>query len=194
VVGKIGRLVPLKGHDDLFAVASQLVQESPRLKFLLVGDGPWRDRFERRAESLGLKRHFVFTGLVSPDSEAPLVGIMDLVVHLSSREGLARALPQALAAGRPVIAYDCDGAREVCLDGQTGFLIKRADLGALRQKIVQLAADPALRERLGNAGRQFVRERFSIERMVDDLYMLYHRLSGTDEAPGVKGYENRIST
>jgi len=193
VVGKIGRLVPLKGHDDLFAVASQLVRESPRLKFLLVGDGPWRDRFERQAEALGLKRHFVFTGLVPPASVAPLVGIMDLVVHLSSREGLARALPQALAASRPIIAYDCDGAREVCLDGQTGFLIKRGDLGALRQKVQQLAADPALRERLGKTGREFVRERFSIERMVDDLYLLYHRLAGTDESLGVKGCENHIS-
>lgn len=194
VVGKIGRLVPLKGHDDLLAVASRLVQESARLKFLLVGDGPWRDRFERQAESLGLKRHFVFTGLVPPDSVARLVGIMDLVVHLSSREGLARALPQALAASRPIIAYDCDGAREVCLDGQTGFLIKRGDLGALRQKILQLAAEPGLRQQLGNAGRQFVRERFSIERMVDDLYMLYHRLSRTDQSLGVKGCENSIST
>jgi glycosyltransferase involved in cell wall biosynthesis len=192
VVGKIGRLVPLKGHDDLFAVAGQLVQESARLKFLLVGDGPWRDRFERQAESLGLKQHFVFTGLVPPDSVAPLVGIMDLVVHLSSREGLARALPQALAAGRPIIAYDCDGAREVCLDGETGFLIKRGDLGGLRQKILQLSTDPALRVRLGNTGRQFVRERFSIERMVDDLYMLYHRLSGSEEGLGAKGCENRI--
>jgi glycosyltransferase involved in cell wall biosynthesis len=193
VVGKIGRLVPLKGHDDLFAVASQLVKQSPRLKFLLVGDGPWRERFERQAESLGLKHHFVFTGLVPPDSVARLVGIMDLVVHLSSREGLARALPQALAVGRPIIAYDCDGAREVCLDGQTGFLIKRGDLGALRQKVLQLAANPALRERLGNTGRQFVRERFSIDRMVDDLYMLYHRLSGTDESLGIEDCENRIA-
>ena len=193
VVGKIGRLVPLKGHDDLFAVASQLVRESPRLKFLLVGDGPWRERFEGQAESLGLKRHFVFTGLVPPASVAPLVGIMDLVIHLSSREGLARALPQALAASRPIIAYDCDGAREVCLDGQTGFLIKPGDLGELRRKILQLAADPAVRERFGNAGKQFVQERFSTDRMVDDLYLLYHRLSGTGESLGVKGCENRIS-
>lgn len=193
VVGKIGRLVPLKGHDDLFAVASQLVQEMPRLKFLLVGDGPWRERFERQAESLGLKRHFVFTGLVPPEKVAPLVGVTDLVIHLSSREGLARALPQALAASRPIIAYDCDGAREVCLDGQTGFLIKRGDLDELRRKILQLAVDPVLRERLGNAGKQFVRERFSIDRMVDDLYLLYHRLSGPGESLGVKGCENHIS-
>ncbi len=193
VVGKIGRLVPLKGHDDLFAIATQLIQKSPRLKFLLVGDGPLRERFEREAESLGLKRYFVFAGLVPPEDMARLIGIMDVVVHLSSREGLPRALPQSLAAGRPIIAYDSDGAREVCMDGQTGFLIKRADLVTLQRRIVQLADNPALRESLGNAGRKFVQERFSIEHMVDELYLLYHRLSATDQTLGNKGYENRIS-
>ena len=48
---------------------------------------------------------------------------MDALVHLSLREGLPRALPQALAAGKPVVAYDCDGAREVCRDGESGFLV-----------------------------------------------------------------------
>lgn len=193
VVGKVGRMVALKGHDDLFAIAPQLVRESPRIKFLLVGDGPWRERFERQAESLGLAKQFIFSGLVPPDQVARWVGIMDLLVHLSSREGLARALPQALAAGRPVIAYDCDGAREVCLDGQTGFLIGRGDHQLLRRKIIQLAADPALRESFGAAGRAYVRDRFSIERMVDDLHLLYRRLANADELTGNKGCESRTA-
>ncbi len=58
----------------------------------------------------------MFTGLVPPSAVPSLVGIMDLLVHLSLREGLPRALPQALAAGRPVAAYDADGAKEVCVD------------------------------------------------------------------------------
>ena len=53
---------------------------------------------------------------------------MDALVHLSLREGLPRALPQALAAGKPVVAYDCDGAQEVCLDNETGFLVPPGDL------------------------------------------------------------------
>src|ERR1043166_311197 len=115
-IGKIARLFKLKGHDDLFAVAPDLVRLCPQTKFLLVGDGPWRSRLEGRARSLALERHFIFTGLVPPAGVPPLVGIMDIVAHLSSREGLARALPQGLAAGRPVVAYDCDGAKEVCFE------------------------------------------------------------------------------
>jgi glycosyltransferase involved in cell wall biosynthesis len=185
VVGKVARLFTLKGHDDLFAVAPDLVRDCPSMKFLLVGDGQWRGRFEAEARRLGLEKHFVFTGLVRPEEVAPLMGIMDVVVHLSAREGLARALPQALAAGRPIVAYDCDGAREVCFDNETGFLIPRGDLPALRQRLKELAQDQGLRRRLGQAGRQFVSQRFSIQRMVDDLYALYRRLEENRRAqPG----------
>lgn len=181
VVGKIARLFRLKGHDDLFAVAPELVRQCPQMKFLLVGDGAWRARFEDRARTLGLQDRFVFTGLVPPDQVAPLVGIMDLLVHLSLREGLPRTLPQALATARPVAAYDCDGAREVCLDGETGFLVKPGDLSTLSSRIAQLAADPTLRERLGHRGQQLVREQFSVEKMVDSLHALYLRLISEQE-------------
>src|SRR5581483_9300914 len=67
VVGKIARLFKLKGHDDLFAVAPELVRRCPRMKFLLVGDGEWRGRFENLARTLGLERQFIFTGLVPPE-------------------------------------------------------------------------------------------------------------------------------
>jgi len=106
IIGKIARLSKLKGHDALFTVAPDLVQSCPQVKFLLVGDGPYRERFEKKARGLGLEKHFVFTGLVPPTEVARLAGIMDCLVHLSLREGLARALPQALAAARPVVAYD----------------------------------------------------------------------------------------
>src|SRR5438552_15280474 len=73
VIGKIARLFKLKGHDDLFAIAPGLVRECPQIKFLLVGDGPWRERLEEKVRSLGLREHFRFTGLVSPQAVAPLI-------------------------------------------------------------------------------------------------------------------------
>ena len=176
IVGKVARLVKLKGHADLFKVAPALVRACPRMKFLLVGDGEWRERFDRQARELGLGKHFVFAGLVPPEAVARLMGIMDLVVHLSLREGLARALPQALAAGRPIVAYDCDGAGEVCLENETGFLLQPGDLAGLQERALRLANDPELRARFGQRGRQIVRERFPVTRMVDDLYALYQRL------------------
>ena len=177
VVGKIARLFELKGHDDLFAAAPELVRRCPQIKFLLVGDGHWRERFATMARAAGLAKHFVFTGLVPPSEVPALVGVMDALVHLSLREGLPRALPQALAAARPVVAYDCDGAREVCLDGRTGFLLRPGDLAGLTDRLCRLAGDPLLRAQLGAAGQMYVRENFAVEKMVDDTHALYLRLA-----------------
>jgi len=179
VLGMVARFFELKGHDDLFAIAPGLARQCPAIKFLLVGDGPWRKRFEKRAQALGLGRHFVFTGLVPPEAVPRLLGIMDALVHLSRREGLPRALPQAMATGKPVVSYDCDGAKEVCRENETGFLIDPGDLSRLNERLVQLVRDPALRQRLGAAGRELVRARFGVQQMVDDLYRLYLRLAGS---------------
>ncbi|HTR40163.1 MAG TPA: glycosyltransferase family 4 protein [Pseudomonadales bacterium] len=177
VVGKIARLFKLKGHDDLFAVAPELVRQNPKIKFLLVGNGEWRERFEGMARALGLEKHFVFTGLIAPDDVPQYTGIMDALVHLSLREGLPRALPQALAAGKPVVAYDCDGAREACLEGQTGFLIRPGDFETLKKRLLQLVAEPALCQKLGRAGQDFARANFAVEKMVRDIYTLYMKLA-----------------
>jgi glycosyltransferase involved in cell wall biosynthesis len=176
VVGKIARLFKLKGHEDLMRIAPELVRQEPRLKFLLVGDGEWRPRFQAEAKQLGLGAHFIFTGLVPPDRVPPLVGIMDILVHLSTREGLARALPQALAAARPVVAYDCDGAREVCFNGQTGFLATTGDVNAVAESLLRLARQPELRHQFGLAGRKLVMEGFAQDQMVAKLHELYRRL------------------
>lgn len=177
VVGKIARLFKLKGHDDLFAVAPEIVRRNPKIKFLFVGDGEWRQKFEQRVKKIGLRRHFAFTGLVPPNEVPKFVGIMDALVHLSLREGLPRALPQALAAAKPVIAYDCDGAREVCRDAETGFLISPGDLVNLQNRLLQLANDFELQKRFGKAGQKFIHENFAVEKMVDAIYNLYQNLA-----------------
>lgn len=177
VVGKIARLFKLKGHEDLILAAPEIVRRCARVRFLVVGDGPQRERLESAIHTLGLEKHFVFTGLVPPGEIPGYVGIMDVLVHLSYREGIARALPQALAAARPVLAYDCDGAREVCLDNENGFLIPPGDRQRLIERLLRLARDASIRERLGRRGPELVKERFSVERMVNDLHTLYLRLA-----------------
>jgi glycosyltransferase involved in cell wall biosynthesis len=183
VIGKIARFFKLKGHDDLFDIAPVLVRDCPRIRFLLVGDGPWRQRLQQRAKAVGLQDRFIFTGLVAPADIPQLIGIMDILVHLSRREGLARALPQALAAARPVVAYDCDGANEVCRNDETGYLVAPGDLKTLTGRLTRLAADASLRERLGRNGRELVRESFAIEKMIDDLYALYSKLIAQSRMP-----------
>lgn len=181
VVGTIARLFENKGHQDLVAAAPDLVRDFPQLRFLWVGDGALRPSLEAQIARLGLSRHFLFAGLVPPTAVAGHVAQMDALVHLSRREGLARALPQALAVGRPVVAYDCDGANEVCINGRTGYLVPVGNLTALRERIRLLVRDPSLRSQLGRQGRDLVRELFPVQRMIDDLHALYRRL--TQAAP-----------
>jgi glycosyltransferase involved in cell wall biosynthesis len=180
VIGKIARLFTLKGHDTLFQIAPELTRQNPRIKFLLVGDGAWRERFETMARQPGLASRVAFAGLVPPDRVPELVGIMDVLIHLSTREGLPRALPQAMAAGKPVVSWDCDGAGEVCLNGKTGFLIRPGDLGTLNSAIQTLAKDANIRARLGAAGRFLVSEKFDVDKMVNEIAELYFRLSSRD--------------
>jgi glycosyltransferase involved in cell wall biosynthesis len=179
VVGKVARLFRLKGHEFLFEAAPRIVAAVPDVKFLLVGDGILRKRFEHLADKMGLRKNFVFAGLVPPSEIPRYVASMDLLVHLSLREGLPRTLPQALACGKPVVAFDVDGAHEVCLDGETGFLLRAQDVNGLATAVIRLLQDRELAHRMGARGRGLVRERFSEDRMVQQLDELYQHLRPT---------------
>lgn len=176
VIGKIARLFYLKGHEFLIAAAARVVEACPDVRFLLVGDGLLRGELEQQIRRAGLEAHVQFTGLVPPERIPELLGAMDALVHVSLREGLARALPQALIAGKPVVSYDVDGAREVTLDGQTGFLLPPRSIEPLAEALIRLAGDAALRERLGCAGRERFTEQFRHEHMTRQLRGLYEQL------------------
>lgn len=177
VIGKVARIFRLKGHADLLAAFAKVIPHIPNARLLFVGDGALRGEIEKQVHGLGLDGKVVFAGLVPPGEVARYVGVMDCLAHFSYREALSRALPQALAAGKPVVAYDFDGADEVCLENQTGLLVRTGDTGSAAQKLLQLARDPALRHRLGRAGREFVRENFAVEKMVRDQYTVYQQLA-----------------
>lgn len=176
VVGKIARLFELKGHDDVIAAAAKVVAANSRVKFLFIGDGSLRQELERQIIAAKLQRYFVFTGLVPPATIPQYVGAMDLLVHASLREGLARALPQALIAGKPVVSYDIDGAREVTLPERTGFLIPPRDVSALAQAIITLAGDAELRSRLGSEGQRLFADQFRHQTMTRKIRDLYWRV------------------
>jgi glycosyltransferase involved in cell wall biosynthesis len=176
VVGKIARLFHLKGHQYLLACAQRVVQADPRIRFLLVGDGILRESLEKEIASMGLKNHFIFTGLVPPHEIPDLIGAMDMLMHVSLREGLARALPQALLAGKPVISYDIDGAKEVVIEGQTGILLPPKSIQPLGDAILKLANDADLRTRLGLQGRLLCQERFGHQPMTKQIRRLYQQI------------------
>ncbi|MFM7844429.1 MAG: glycosyltransferase family 4 protein [Planctomycetota bacterium] len=176
VIGKIARLFHLKGHEYLIAAARTVIQRCDNVRFLLVGDGILRAELEQEIGRLGLAEYFRFTGLVPPGRIPALLGAMDALVHVSLREGLARALPQALIAGKPVVSFDVDGAREVTIPGETGFLIPAGAVEPLAEALVKLATDAALRERLGQGGCRRFADQFRHETMTQQLRELYQKL------------------
>lgn len=176
VIGKIARLFHLKGHQFVLEAAPRIVAACPQVRFLFVGDGVLRGELERRAASAGLSDHFRFTGLVPPSRIPALVGAMDILVHASLREGLARALPQALIAGKPAVSFDVDGAREVVISGETGWLVPPLAIDQLADALIRLAASPADRARLGGQGRTRFTDQFRHETMTRRLRELYGRI------------------
>ena len=169
----IARLFDLKGHDDILALAPALCSANANLKFLWIGDGSLRARFEQQISALGLKDRFVLTGLVSPTKIPELVSAADILIHPSRREGLARALPQGQLAGCPVITYDIDGNREGLIDGETGYCLPPFDVVRLGASLSTLVRDEPLRKQMGAAGRAFALTRFDTRAMIDGLERVY---------------------
>jgi len=150
------------------------------LKLLLVGDDPFgdgRQRTEALARELDLGSACVFTGVRRdvPD----LMAASDVFVMSSLWEGLGLVFLEAMATGLPVVSTRVSAIPEVVVDGETGLLVPPADDAALADALVRLAREPALRARLGAAGRARVRERFGLERMIDETLAVYAEVLAT---------------
>ena len=176
VVAKVARLFELKGHDDVIAAAPQVIAANPQVRFLFIGDGILQSTLQQQIARLGLTPYFLFTGLVPPQRVPELLGASDIVVHASLREGLARVLPQGLIAGKPVVSYDIDGAREVVIPGATGCLLNPRDIPALVSALLELAGDTPLRDRLGSEGRRRFTDQFRTQTMTRRLREIYHEV------------------
>lgn len=175
VIGTVSRLAELKGHDDILDALGEELLHRPAWRLLWVGDGWWRDRLLSRVREMGLEGRVLTTGLVPPERMPGLFRAMDMLVHASYREGLPRAVVQAMLAGVAVVASDADGTREVCIPDRTGVLVGVGDANGLRRGVVSLAEDPALRARLAlNARERCVRD-FSAQTMVHALEGVYAR-------------------
>ncbi len=173
LVTQVSRLAELKGHEFILAAAQRI--RDRRVHFCFVGDGRRRGRIEQAIRRAGLGQRVHLTGLLPPGQIPLAMHASDIVVHCSLREGLARALPQAMLAGRPVVSFDVDGAREV-VDSYVGVLVEPGDVAGLTAAIRTLVAAPDLRERLGQEGRRRAARRFDHRVMVEKIEALYRRL------------------
>lgn len=177
VLVTIARLFHLKGHEFIIESAEKLAEQFTNVLWLFVGDGILGNKYKKQIDGLGLGHRFRFTGLLPPDRMPTVLQSSDILVHCSLREGLARTLPQAMLAGKPAVCFDLDGAREV-VNENTGRLVAPQNIEQLTASCAELIQDKALREKLGANGREFVREKFSPDTMVDTVEAVYRKLCG----------------
>lgn len=177
VLVTVARLFKLKGHEYIIESAKQLSQQFPNAVWLFVGNGNLAEHYKILVRHWGLAQKIKFTGLLPP-SQIPLaIQASDILVHCSLREGLARTLPQAMLCGKPVVSFDVDGAKEVVNDS-TGRLIEPKNIEQLTKACAELIENKQLRERLGAAGREFVKQKFAPETMVNTIEIVYKNLIG----------------
>jgi len=177
VLVTIARLFMLKGHRYIIGAAKELAKRFEKCVWLFVGDGNLAEHFKQQVRELGLTERIKFTGLLPPGRIPLAIASSDILVHCSLREGLARTLPQAMLCGRPAISFDVDGAREV-VNKNTGRLIEPKNVEQLTAACAELVEDEGLRKKLGEQGRESVKEKFAPETMVDKIEEVYKNLLG----------------
>ncbi|MGH3914911.1 MAG: glycosyltransferase [Pseudonocardiaceae bacterium] len=163
VVGIVAALRPEKDHPTLLRAARLVIDELPRTRFLLVGDGPARRELEQLATDLGIADRVIFAG--SRSDVGALLSFMDVFTLSSSTiECAPMALLEAMAAGLPAVCTAVGGIPDIISDGSTGYVVPRRDPGALAQAYLPLLRDRELATKLGRAARERVESEFSLER------------------------------
>ena len=175
VVGTVSSLTPHKGHEYLIQAASLVLGTLPSVKFLIVGDGPLRQRLEDQAKNLNIHPAVIFTGTRKDIPE--ILSLMDVFVLPShTREGLGIAIIEAMAAERPVVATDIGGIPEVVNNSETGLLVPPGDPKALSIAIIELLQDPSRAKTMGEKGRIRVKEKFTVKKMLSEIENVYQSL------------------
>jgi glycosyltransferase involved in cell wall biosynthesis len=175
VIGTIGRLSPVKGHDILIRAMKAVTAEWPDVQCLIVGSGGEEAKLKALARSLFGEKTIRFAG---PDlGTHRFLSVMDVFVFPSLKEGLGIALLEALAAGRACVASNIGGIGDIIKDGSNGILVPVGDTKSMAKAVVRLLSDKALRDRMGEDGKALVNKNFSIGSMADKVAALYRRIA-----------------
>ncbi len=174
VVGWVGRMTAVKRTKLVVRALQDLVARNVDAFVVLVGDGPDRDQLERYAHELGVIKRCLFLGYQK--DVARFYDAIDALVLPSINEGTPVSVIESLAARRPAVATRVGGVPDIVRDGIDGFLVDADDGDALATRLAELAADPELRARMGEAGHARVIERYAVARLVDDVDKLYRSL------------------
>jgi len=175
VVAMIACFKPQKAPLDFIKAARLVLDEYKDAEFLLVGDGDLRPGIEALAAQLKIADKVHLAGWRKDIPQ--IMHSIDLLVLTSLWEGLPRVLPQAMAAGIPVVASDVNGSREAVRDGVNGFIMQPHDVQGMARKILYLLKHPEEARAMGNTGKGMVQE-FDIRKMLGQQELLYARISG----------------
>jgi len=176
VIGCISRLEPLKGHYYLLNAVAKVKSRHPEVVILLVGEGNLRKKIQDETKKLGLDKDTIFAGLVNPEDVPKAISAMDILVHPSLREGLPRSISQAVISGKPVVSFDIDGAKEVVVDGKTGFLVPPCSIDGLADAIEKLINGNQFMTKMLNEQKIYFAKQFSKEQMIREIDKLYQSL------------------
>jgi glycosyltransferase involved in cell wall biosynthesis len=174
VVGNVAALVPHKGQRYLVDAAHLVVQTVPDARFIILGEGELREHLVKQVHEHHLEKHVLLPGFRT-DVLGCIKGF-DLFVMSSVTEGLGTSLLDAMACGRPIVATRAGGIPEIVEDGVNGALVPPRDAASLAAAIVRALNDEGWRRRMGEAGLARVRERFTVDRMVEQTAAVYRRL------------------
>jgi len=174
IVGNVASLVPQKGLHHMIDAAALVVREVPDARVVIVGEGDLRASLEQHIHHTHLERHIFLTGFKANAIE--FIKGFDVFAVSAIGGGACTALVDAMAASKAAVATAAGGIPEVMVDGETGFLVPARDHAAMAAKIVVLLKDPALRAQMGAAALARARERFTVERMVQETLAVYERL------------------
>jgi glycosyltransferase involved in cell wall biosynthesis len=178
----VGRLVKLKGHEQLIAAVSTLVKRYANLRVFVVGEGPLGESLRRETDALGLSDNIVFTGSV--DDVSVYLREADVYISTSYREGMPLAVLEALAWQVPVIASDIPGNCSVIEHGKTGLLYQVGDIEALAGAIRQVTEEPERAQERARRGRLLVEQCYSVGAAMRAYEHLYAKILGEDQQQG----------
>jgi glycosyltransferase involved in cell wall biosynthesis len=170
-IGYAGRFVAIKALDTLVRAFAIVRRSVPGAVLVLAGDGPTHGQIEALATDLHVRDRIRFLGWI--DDVAAMYAALDACCLSSLNEGTPVAIIEAMAAGVPIVATRVGGVTDLIDDGRTGILVPAGTADGLAEGLLRLASDPALRDRLGKAGRVGVISKYSVDRLAGDIRSLY---------------------
>lgn len=173
IVGMIGRLDKQKNPLDFIRAAAIVAKNFPKVQFLIAGDGSLRAECERLIDEVNLRGKFFILGYRNDIDQ--IMPLLTMTVLSSLWEGLPIVFEESMSAGKPIVANDVDGARDVIINGKSGYLVKPHEPREMADRILELLNNDELCYEMGIIAKQYS-ERFSSERMIEEIESLYREL------------------